>query len=166
MNAIMKKTQQGFTLIELMIVVAIIGILASIAIPAYQDYMTRSKWAKSVATISALKLAMGECINDNAGVLSACGTLSNLSKYGITALPTLMDGSTTMGSVSIYAQAASGGFRPSPAIDASIMISGSAPLAGCSFIFKPAYPQGAGVISWDVVADAPDCTKYIKDSIY
>src|SRR5438067_7745451 len=56
----MKRIQQGFTLIELMIVVAIVGILAAIALPAYQDYVIRSKMSESVAAIAACKTSVSE----------------------------------------------------------------------------------------------------------
>jgi type IV pilus assembly protein PilA len=56
----MKKYQQGFTLIELMIVIAILGILMAIAIPAYQDYAVRAKASEGINLAGASKLAVAE----------------------------------------------------------------------------------------------------------
>jgi type IV pilus assembly protein PilA len=72
-----KKMQQGFTLIELMIVVAIIGILAAIAIPAYQDYTVRSKVTEGLSIADASKVAVAEGFqsNDTAGIITAAAQL-------------------------------------------------------------------------------------------
>src|SRR6476660_9059906 len=63
----MKRVQQGFTLIELMIVVAIVGILAAIALPAYQDYVIRSKMSEAEAAIAACKTSVSEYLSTHAG---------------------------------------------------------------------------------------------------
>jgi type IV pilus assembly protein PilA len=56
----MKRLQQGFTLIELMIVVAIIGILAAVALPAYQDYTIRAKMSEVILAMSACRTSITE----------------------------------------------------------------------------------------------------------
>jgi type IV pilus assembly protein PilA len=61
-----RRAQQGFTLIELMIVVAIVGILAAIAIPAYQDYIIRSKVSEAAAALGACKTSVSEYTQTNA----------------------------------------------------------------------------------------------------
>jgi type IV pilus assembly protein PilA len=72
-EGIMKKVQQGFTLIELMIVVAIIGILAAIALPAYQDYTVRSKVSEGLVLAESAEIAVSEGFQSNnmIGVQSA-----------------------------------------------------------------------------------------------
>jgi type IV pilus assembly protein PilA len=84
----MKRLQQGFTLIELMIVVAIVGILAAIALPAYQDYVIRSKMSEGVAAAAACKTSISEYVStknawptsaDNAG----CSTLATQYVAGL-----------------------------------------------------------------------------------
>lgn len=61
----MKRMQQGFTLIELMIVVAIVGILAAIALPQYQTYVAKSQVSRVMGEAGALKTVVDDCANEN-----------------------------------------------------------------------------------------------------
>jgi type IV pilus assembly protein PilA len=79
-----QRAQSGFTLIELMIVVAIISVLAAIAIPQYKDYVSRAKYQDGMAALESTKTATAICIQDNSGDPTQCNTDA---KIGIT-MPT------------------------------------------------------------------------------
>ena len=74
----MKSLQQGFTLIELMIVIAIIGILAAIAIPAYQNYTIRAQVSEGLSLAGGIETAFDECYANHGTASGTCSTLADL----------------------------------------------------------------------------------------
>ena len=140
----MKRVQLGFTLIELMIVIAIIGILAAIAIPQYQDYVTRAKWAENNTVIAPVKLAIAECLQNNQSALTSCDTIAELtSDTGYLAVPTA---SNNLASVSITGTTA------------AIVVTGTAAVGACVVTWTPGVGD-LNKIVWNPVTTGTSCTK-------
>ena len=138
------KRSQGFTLIELMIVVAIIAILAAIAIPQYQQYTARSRWVDNISSQGAVKLGIAECLQNNSNNVTLCDTLAELNAGGFyepAALPVPKFGAVTL-----------------TANTAALVITGTAAVNACVVTITPTISDG--VLSWvHTTTAAAGCNK-------
>src|SRR5712664_879058 len=98
----MKQIRQGFTLIELMIVVAIIGVLAAVAIPAYQDYIARSQVSEAVSLLGAAKSPLAEYVGDKGNWPNTLSEIVAGTSGKYTEIVSGLDSGTLNGSASSY----------------------------------------------------------------
>ena len=139
----MRNMQKGFTLIELMIVVAIIGILAAIAIPQYQDYITRAKWQDNVSQAQSYKTAIAECLQNSNGDLTLCDTTAKIATVTGAAAPGAAK------ELASFAQTAG---------TAAIVLTGTAAVGGCVVTMSPTV-SGTSV-TWNITSNtAGGCGK-------
>jgi type IV pilus assembly protein PilA len=124
----MKRMQKGFTLIELMIVVAIIGILAAVAIPQYQDYTVKAKLSKSAGYVAPIKTAIAVYMQEQGGwpAADAWGSLGMTTPSTTTEVSTVAVGASN-GVISIGLQNIKSG-----TIDATTVV--MTPTAGATAI--------------------------------
>ena len=107
----MKQVQKGFTLIELMIVIAIVGILAAVALPAYQDYTVRAKMSEALATSGEAKTNVTEYYVAN-GYLPAnsadAGVRGNVDTDIVNSVKYMGTATTTLGNIRVTVKAVGG----------------------------------------------------------
>ena len=127
----LKQTQKGFTLIELMIVIAIIGILAAVAVPQYGQYTKRSKFADVIAQVAPYKTAASICIQD-LNKTEGCNHATNGIGPQITAV--------------------NGNLAKLDVADGKITATGTDQVDDAVYELTPVFNATANTLSWDLSA--------------
>lgn len=142
----MKKVQQGFTLIELMIVVAIIGILAAVALPAYQDYTVRARVSEILGFAAQMKTSVSECLLTNGtGGCADANAVGVDTAALVTATSYITSIDITNGTVTITPNWGNLGGT----------VSGTS-----TILFTPTLANGGGV-AWECSVGDPSANKYV-----
>jgi len=121
------KKQQGFTLIELMIVVAIIAILAAIALPAYQDYVVKSRISEAMVLADGLKVVVADNAAQGEADLGKGATLTSAADASPNVTSTIIDGTTGAITVATTSKAGNGNVVFTPKAGGAALAAGTPP---------------------------------------